>query len=153
MRGRSWRAQGQLVVGMGLAFAIPYLAATQLATGRDRQWAKSGLSPHEVTEWRDNGFGSVSDAISWRNVGFKAPGALLWTEEGWRDASVARDWSDADFGPREAKHWRDQGFAVWEAGPWRQAGFQPQDARRWKNAGATPADAAMKRRKGAELAQ
>lgn len=148
--GHVWRAQLLIVAGLGLAFATPYLAVSTLGAQRNRQWMKSGLSAYEIDEWRENGFGDVSEAIKWRNARFKAPGALLWKEEGWDAADDARGWSEADFGAREAKRWREQGFVAWEAGPWRDAGFLPQDARRWKNAGASPSAAAMKRKRGEE---
>lgn len=144
----AWRAQLLIVGGLAFSFALPYWIAVALAAQSDRQWAASGLSRHEVGEWRGNGFADVGDAIRWRNARFKAPGAVLWKEEGWDDAAEARRWHEADFGAREARRWRDEGFVAPDARLWAEAGFLPQDARRWVLAGSRPADAAMKRKRG-----
>jgi hypothetical protein len=145
-----FRGRGLLIAGVAFAFAAPYFMVSAVDAYRDAQWTASGLSPYEIGEWREHGFASVADAVSWRNARFKAPGAVLWKEEGWRDADQAAGWRDQDFGAREARRWRDLGFDAWQARPWRDAGFLAEDARPWRDAGVAPAVAAMKRKKGEE---
>ena len=146
-RWRTWQAQALLAVCLGLAFIGPYLFVNVLAAHRDRQWMQSGLSLHEIGEWRDDGFTDVREAVRWRNARFKPPGARLWRNEGI-GPEEALGWREAEFAPREAARWRAQGFAAREAEPWRVEGFLPEDAKGWRAAGVAPADAATKRKRG-----
>jgi len=68
---------GALAVCLGLAFIGPYLFVNVLGGSPRRQWMQSGLSLHEIGEWRDDGFRDVREAVRWRNARFKPPGPPL----------------------------------------------------------------------------
>ena len=142
-----WKAQCILALCLLLAFVLPYAAIRLLGLAKDRQWQRSGLSPYEAGNWRDNGFNDVGEAIRWRNGRFQPPAAKLWKEEGI-GAEAAREWKDLGFWPREAKRWSEHGFTPEEAAPWRDGGFLYQDAKMWRSAGVNAAQAREKRKKG-----
>jgi hypothetical protein len=142
-----WKARCILGICLALAFAVPYIAVQLFALAKDRQWQRSGLSPYEISRWRESGINDVSEAIRWRNSRFQPPGARLWKEEGI-EPEVAYRWNDQGFGPRESKHWSEQGFSPEEAAPWRDEGFIYPDAKKWRSAGVSAAQAREKRKKG-----
>jgi hypothetical protein len=142
-----WKAQCILAVCLVLAFVVPYMAVHLVALTKDRQWQKSGLSPYEISRWRENGFNDVNEAIRWRNSRFQPPGAKLWRDEGM-EPEVACRWKDLRFGPREAKLWSEHGFMPEDAAPWRDEGFIYQNAKKWRNAGVSAVQAREKRKKG-----
>jgi hypothetical protein len=144
---RPWKAQCILALCLVLAFALPYTAVRLFALAKDRQWQRSGLSPYEIGNWRDNGIYGVDEAIRWRNSRFQPPGAKLWRDEGIEPEAACR-WNDRGFGPREAKRWIEHGFTSEEAAPWRDGGFLYQDAKKWRNAGVNAPQALEKRKKG-----
>jgi len=144
---RPRKAQFILAVCLVLAFAVPYTAVQLLVLAKDRQWQKSGLSPYEISKWRENGFNNVDETIRWRNSRFQPPGAKLWKDEGM-EPEVACRWNDLGFWPREAKRWSEHGFTAEDAAPWRNEGFLYQDAKKWRGAGLSAAQAREKRKKG-----
>ncbi len=144
---RPWKAQGILALCLGLAFLVPYGAVQLYTLAKDRQWQRSGLSPYEISGWRESGFNNVGEAIQWRNGCFKPPGAKLWRDEGHAPELACR-WNDLGFGPREAKRWSEHGFTPEDAAPWRDERFLYQDAKKWRDAGVSAAQAREKRKKG-----
>ena len=144
---RPWKAQCILALCLVLAFVVPYVAVRLFALARDRQWQRSGLSPYEISRWRESGINSVDEAIRWRNSRFQPPGAKLWKDEGHAPELACR-WNDLGFGTREAKRWNEHGFTPEEAAPWRDGGFLYQDAKKWRGAGVSAAQAREKREKG-----
>ncbi len=144
---RPWKAQCILALCLILSFGLPYVGVQLFALAKDRQWQRSGLSPYEIANWRDNGFNDVGEAIRWRNGGFRPPAAKLWKEEDI-EPEAACGWRDLGFWPREAKRWVEHGFTPAEAAPWRDGGFLCQDAKKWRSAGVNADQAVEKRKKG-----
>ena len=144
---RPWKAQGLIILCLGLAFAVPYTVVHLLALAKDRQWQRSGLSPYETTRWRESGFNNIDEVVRWRNNRFQPPGARLWKVEDIEPEFACR-WNDLRFGPREAKRWSEHGFTPEDAAPWRDGGFLYQDAKKWRSAGMSAAQAREKRKKG-----
>ncbi len=144
---RRWKAQFVLALCLGLSFVIPYLTVQLFALAKDRQWQRSGLSPYEISRWRESGIQRVDEAIRCRNSRFQPPAAKLWKDEGIEPEAACR-WNDLGFWPREAKRWREHGFTPEEAAPWRDEGFLYQDAKKWRSAGVGAAEARKKRKKG-----
>ena len=142
-----WKARSVLAISLVLAFAVPYISIKLLFLYQDRQWLRSGLSPYEISRWRDSGISDVHEAVRWRNARFQPPGAKLWKDEGI-DPEAAGRWHDLNFSPREARRWSESGFTPADAAPWRDQGFLYQDAKKWREAGVSAAEAAKKRKRG-----
>ncbi|MEO8518074.1 MAG: hypothetical protein ABI438_02755 [Dermatophilaceae bacterium] len=94
-----------------------------------------GVSLKSAREWRDRGFTSeqaralvvadgtlsTEEALAFDEVGVDADARPLWVEAGFT-AAQARDWTDVDVLPQEARVWRAMSLGVVDARRHRAAG-------------------------------